>query len=66
MVQAEIIQIASADVENALYADPRVSEVVAIGVPEERLGEVVGTVVSLRPGVGKVTEEELKEFIKPK
>ena len=47
-------------VENALYADPRVLEAAAVGVPDERLGELVVAIVSLRPAyVGQVTEGEL-------
>ena len=39
----------SVTVENALYADPRVLEVAAVGVPDERLGELVVALVSVRP-----------------
>ncbi|KAK4688559.1 hypothetical protein P7C73_g1539, partial [Tremellales sp. Uapishka_1] len=54
--------IASADVENAFYADARVSEVAAIGVPDRILGERVGVIVSLRTAwEGKVQEDELLE-----
>lgn len=50
----------SVTVENALYADPRVLEAAAVGVPDERLGELVAAIVSLRPAyLGQVTEEEL-------
>jgi acyl-CoA synthetase (AMP-forming)/AMP-acid ligase II len=59
-------------VENAFYADPRVLEVAAVGVPDGRLGEVVAAVVYLRPGCcgqGEdarevVTEESLIEQAK--
>lgn len=47
-------------VENALYADSRVAEVAAVGVPDARLGEQVAVVVSVRPeNGGQVTEEGL-------
>lgn len=47
-------------VENALYADPRVLEAAAVGVPDERLGQLVVAIVSLRPAyMGQVTEEAL-------
>lgn len=50
----------SVTVENALYADPRVLEAAAVGVPDERLGELVVAIVSLRPAyIGQVTEEAL-------
>ena len=46
--------------ENALYADPRLSEVAAVAVPDERLGELVAAIVSTKPQFhGLVTEEEL-------
>lgn len=47
-------------IENALYADDRVSEVAAVGVPDIRLGELVAAVVSIKPGHnGEVTEASL-------
>lgn len=47
-------------VENALYADPRVLEAAAVGVPDERLGELVAAVVSIKPAYhGYVTEAAL-------
>ena len=50
----------SVTVENALYADPRVLEVAAVGVPDERLGELVVALVSVRPDYrGQVTEAML-------
>jgi len=39
-----------AEVENAIYGHPRVSEVAVIGVPDERWGEAVKAVVVLVPG----------------
>lgn len=47
-------------VENALYADPRILEAAAVGVPDERLGELVAAVVSIKPAYrGHVTEAAL-------
>ncbi|KAF8629681.1 hypothetical protein AX17_005617 [Amanita inopinata Kibby_2008] len=52
--------IDSVSVENALYADPRISEVAAVGVPDERLGELVAAVVSVKPAHrGQVIEAAL-------
>ncbi|KAF8974758.1 hypothetical protein BDZ97DRAFT_1775265 [Flammula alnicola] len=52
--------IDSVSVENALYADERVLEVAAVGVPDKRLGEIVAAVVSIKPAYqGKVTEQSL-------
>lgn len=61
-------QIASQDVENAFYADKRVAEAAAIGVPDERLGELVGVIVSLHPTstTGKVGEDDLSASVKPR
>jgi len=47
-------------VENALYNDSRVQEAAAVGVPDERLGELVAAVVSIKPAYqGYVTEAAL-------
>ena len=43
-----------------LYADERVMEAAAVGVPHPKLGEVVAAVVSVKPAWrGKVTEVSL-------
>lgn len=50
----------SVSVENALYAHPGVSEVAAVGVPDQRLGELVAAVISVKPAFrGQVTESSL-------
>lgn len=50
----------SVTVENALYDDPRVLEAAAVGVPDERLGELVAAIVSIRPDFqGQLTEATL-------
>jgi acyl-CoA synthetase (AMP-forming)/AMP-acid ligase II len=59
-------QIASQDVENAFYADKRVAEAAAIGVPDERLGELVGVIVSLHPSSSGVKESDLLGSVKPR
>jgi acyl-coenzyme A synthetase/AMP-(fatty) acid ligase len=52
-------------IRGGLYANPAVSEAVAMGLPDPILGEVVGAVVSLRQGfVGKVSETEILEDVK--
>ncbi|KAF8805416.1 acetyl-CoA synthetase-like protein [Phlegmacium glaucopus] len=52
--------IDSVSIENSLYADDRVSEVAAVGIPDPRLGELVAAVVSIKPMYyGQVTEESL-------
>ena len=46
--------------ENALYHDERVNEVAAVGIPDEKLGELVAAVVVTKPEHhGKVNESEL-------
>lgn len=52
--------IDSVSVENALYSDPRVAEAAAVGVPDNRLGELVAAVVYIKPEFqGLVTEAAL-------
>lgn len=47
-------------VENALYHDERLAEVAAVGVPDEKLGELVAAVVSTKPAYhNQVQESEL-------
>jgi hypothetical protein len=59
-------KIASQDVENAFYADKRVAEAAAIGVPDERLGELVGVIVSLHPSSSGVKDSDLLESVRPR
>ena len=52
----------SVSVENAIQMDPRVSEVAAVGVPDERLGELVAAVVSTKEAYkGQLQEHEVIE-----
>ncbi|KAG6811895.1 hypothetical protein H0H92_005353 [Tricholoma furcatifolium] len=52
--------IDSVSVENALYQDSRILEAAAVSVPDERLGELVAAVVSIKPAYqGSVTEDSL-------
>jgi fatty-acyl-CoA synthase len=51
------------EVEEFLYTHPKVGEAQVVGIPNERLGEIVCAWVRLRPGV-EATEEEVKEFCK--
>ncbi len=54
--------IACLDVEGALHRHPAVLEAGVFAVPDERLGEVVGAGVQVKPGAN-VTSEELDEFL---
>jgi acyl-CoA synthetase (AMP-forming)/AMP-acid ligase II len=51
--------VASSEVENAIYQLPQVAEAAVIGLPSEQWGEKVVAVVVLRPG-SQLSYEELK------
>jgi long-chain acyl-CoA synthetase len=55
----------SAQVESAIYEHPAVYEAAVLGLPDERLGEVVAAVVMVRPGA-VLSEEELRRFLEPR
>jgi len=55
--------VSSIEVEDCLFAHPAVAEVAAIGVPDERWGEMVKALVVLRPGA-EASEAELIAFTK--
>jgi acyl-CoA synthetase (AMP-forming)/AMP-acid ligase II len=57
----------SVSVENALYADPRVLEAAAVGVPDRRLGEVVVAIICVKPAFrGQVSEEDIMTVARQK
>ena len=49
------------EVEEILQSYPKVHDVGVIGLPDERLGEIVTAVVAVKPGE-TMTEEEIREF----
>jgi len=49
------------DIEDVLYAHPKVAEAAVVGVPDELRGEIVRAVISLREGQ-VTTEEEIRHF----
>ncbi|MCX8023201.1 MAG: acyl--CoA ligase [Syntrophorhabdaceae bacterium] len=49
------------EVENFLHTHPAVKDVAAIGVPDERLGEIVAVVIDMVPGM-VLTEEEIFQY----
>ena len=51
------------EVEEVLKLHPAVRDAVAVGIPDERFGNVVAGVVELRPGT-TVTETDLSEHVR--
>jgi fatty-acyl-CoA synthase len=49
------------EVEEFLYTHPKIGEVQVVGIPNERLGEIVAAWVRLRPGQ-EATEEEIRHW----
>lgn len=49
------------DVEEPLYRHPKVKEVVAVGIPDERWGEAVKVYIVLRDGE-PATEQEIVDY----
>ena len=54
--------ISCLEVEEALYAHPNVEEVAVFGLPDERLGEIVGAAVMTGDGE-QLPVEQLREFL---
>jgi long-chain acyl-CoA synthetase len=54
--------ISCQEVEAAIYTHPAVGEACVFGLPDERLGEIVGAVVYYHPG-DHLSEEALKFFV---
>jgi acyl-CoA synthetase (AMP-forming)/AMP-acid ligase II len=55
-------KISPREVDEVLMDHPSVQQVVAFGIPHDKLGEEVGAVVVLRDGM-KATERELRDFV---
>ncbi len=49
------------EIEEFLYTHPKVAEAQVVGIPDERLGEIVVAWVRLHPGVS-CTEDEIRSF----
>lgn len=58
-------QVPPAEMEAVLRSHPDIQEAAVIGVPDERCGEVPKAFVVTTKG-SKVTEEDIKDFIKNK
>lgn len=50
-------------IENFLSAHPKIKDVAVIGLPDARLGEITGAIISVLDGES-LTEEEIEEFCK--
>ena len=50
-------------IENFLSAFDKVKDVAVIGLPDKRLGEITGAVISIKDGM-ECTEEEINEYCK--
>jgi fatty-acyl-CoA synthase len=57
--------VSPAEVENIIFEHPTVQDVQVIGVPDERLGEVVMAYIILKQG-RRCTEQEIINFCKPR
>jgi fatty-acyl-CoA synthase len=53
------------EVEEFLYTHPKVAEVQVVGIPDERLGEVIAAWIRLKPGE-KATEDDVRKFCEGK
>jgi acyl-CoA synthetase (AMP-forming)/AMP-acid ligase II len=53
------------EIEAVLQGHPKIHDVAAIGVPDERLGEIVAAIIDTKPDM-TLTEEEIKEFYQPR
>ncbi len=54
--------ISCIEVEAAIYSHPDVAEAAVFGLPDERLGEIVGAAIVLREGA-QMTAEALREYL---
>ena len=50
-------------IENFLSAYPKVKDVAVIGLPDSRMGEITGAIISVKEGM-ECTEEEISEYCK--
>jgi len=50
------------EVENFLLTMPGVLDAQVVGIPDERLGEIVGAFIRVKPGHEDMTEEDVRNF----
>jgi acyl-CoA synthetase (AMP-forming)/AMP-acid ligase II len=53
------------EIEAVLQGHPKIHDVAVIGIPDERLGEIVAAIIDTKPDM-TLTEEEIKEFYQPR
>ncbi len=49
------------EIEDFLMDNPKIQDAAVIGIPDERLGEIVAAIIQLKPGQ-EMTEEEVLEY----
>jgi len=59
LIKSGMLFVSPMEVENAILRHPAVAEVAVIGVPDEKWGEAVKALVTLKPGQ-QATEEEIR------
>jgi len=65
LIKYKAYSVFPAEVEDLLYRHPAVAECGVIGIPDPAAGETIKAFVRLKPEyVGKVTEDELREWAK--
>jgi acyl-CoA synthetase (AMP-forming)/AMP-acid ligase II len=50
------------EIEDAIHNFPKIYDVAVIGIPDKRLGEIIGAVIDPKPGE-TVTEDEINAFL---
>ena len=53
------------EVEEFLYTNPKIADIAVVGLPDERLGEIVCAWITLKSGQ-TATEEEIQDFCRNK
>ncbi len=54
------------EVENFLLSMPGVLDAQVVGIPDEKLGEIVGAFIRTRPGFEDMTEDDVRAFAIPR
>ncbi|MCH4184367.1 MAG: AMP-binding protein [Eggerthellaceae bacterium] len=54
------------EVENFLLSMPGVLDAQVVGIPDERLGEIVGAFIRTRPGYETMTEDDVRAYAIPR